>query len=296
MATVATTEIRPRSRDEAPSRGRGGARATKPVQRASAMTRGSTTMSAIGQQPVADLEGKAFENLLRVGGPGAQLPVACLRIADRDLVICDGAGVVLYTLQLTATTASWQQRAVSYPPEAELRQLREHPHWAERARDLALTSTDAHVSRVAVGVVAAEARGAQELGELFEGEESVYRLSEAASALLQSSGKQAAKSGRLLMADVERARYPSHVPLRRLQGALAEELAFGHSVAAICSRSPWFSESAEERKVRTLLCLRLGIQGTFSRHGLQRYSRVATTETAELLCEALDLAPERVGL
>ena len=166
---------------------------------------------------------------MRVGGPEAPLPIACLRVRDRDLVICDGAGIALYALHMTASTAGWEQRTISYPPEAELRALREHPNWTRRARRLCLTSAQARACRVPVGVVAAEARAAQELGDLYDGEEAILRLSEAAAAILQSSGKQAAKAGRLLMADIERARRPSHVPLYRLQGALAEELALGHS-------------------------------------------------------------------
>jgi hypothetical protein len=251
---------------------------------------------AIGGQPVADLEALPFAHLSRVGGPEAPPPVACLRVRGRDLVICDGGGVVLYALRMTASTAGWEQRTVSYPSAAELRALSEHPDWARRARRLCLTLAQARTCRVPVGVVAAEARAAQELGGLHGGEEAILWLSESAAALLQASGKQAAKAGRLLMADVERARRPSHVPLYRLQGALAEELALGRSVAAICSRSPGFSDSTDEGKVTSLLCRRLGLQGTRDAHKRLRYSRVASAETAVLLCEALDLAPEQVGL
>jgi hypothetical protein len=256
----------------------------------------STSAVAIGAEPLADLEGMPLERLIRTGGPEAPLPVAWLRVRDRDLVICDGAGIALYTLRLTATTAGWEQRTISYPPAAELRALREHPNWARRARRLCLTSAHSRACRVPVGVVAAEARAASELGELYDGEEAVLRLSEAAAAILQSSGKVAAKAGRLLMADIERARRPSHVPLYRLQGALAEELALGHSVGAICSRSPGFSDSPDESKVTSLLCRRLGLLGTRDARKRLRYARVACAETAVLLCEALDLAPEQVGL
>jgi hypothetical protein len=256
----------------------------------------STGAVAIGVEPLADLEGLPLEHLLAVGGPEAPAPVVWLRVRERDLVICDGAGLVHYTLRLSSTTATWEQRTLSYPPAAELRALRGNPSWARRARRLCLTSAQARVCRVPVGVVAAEARAAEALGDLHDGEEGVLRLSEAAAAILQSSGKEAAKAGRLLRADVERARRPSHVPLYRLQSALAEELALGHSVGAICSRSPGFSDSADESKVTSLLCRRLGLQGTRDTHKRLRYARVASSETAVLLCEALDLAPEQVGL
>jgi len=256
----------------------------------------STSAVVIGGEPVTGLEGAAFEHLARVGGPEAPSPLAWLRVRDRDLVICDGAGVVLYSLRIASTTAGWEQRAVSYPPALVLRALREHPNWARQARRLCLTSAQARACRVPVGVVAAEARAAEDLGALYDGEEAVYRLSEAAGALLQGCGKQAAKAGRTFMADVGRARRPSHVPLYRLQGALAEELALGRSAAAICSRSPGFSDSTEESKVTVLLCRRLGLQGTRDCQKRLRYSRVVTADTAELLCQALDIAPEQVGL
>ena len=256
----------------------------------------STSAVTIGPQRVSDLDGALLERLLAVGGPEAPLPLAALRVRERDLVICDGAGVALYSLCLSSRTAGWEQRTLSYPPALELRALREHPHWARRARRLCLTSEQARACRVRVGVVAAEARAAEELGELDDGEEAIYRLSEAAAALLQSSGKEAARAGRIFIADVERARHPSHVPLRRLQGAFAEELALGRSLAAICSRSPRFSDCAEESKLVGLLCRRLGLQGARDCHKRLRYSRVAQAEVAELLCEALDLAPEQVGL
>jgi hypothetical protein len=251
---------------------------------------------AFGGAPVADLEGATLEHLLRVGGPAALEPLAHLRVPSRDLVVCDGAGVALYSLRITPATVGWEQRALAYPPVPVLRALREHRDWARRARRLCLHSAQARVCRVSVGVVAAEARGVEDLGDLHDGEEAVYRLSEAAAALLQCSGKQAAKAGRIFMADVDRARRPSHVPLHRLQRALAEELALGHSLAAICSRSPGFSDSVEESKVTSLLGRRLGLQGTRDLHKRLRFARVACADTAELLCEALDIAPEQVGL
>lgn len=276
----------------------GGVSPASVVQGSSAMAQRceSTSAVAIGTEPLADLEGMPREHLLRAAGPEAPVPLARLRVRDRDLVICDGAGVALYILLLTATTAAWEQRTISYPPAAELRALREYPGWARQARRLCLTSARARVCRVPVGVVVAEARAAEEVAELDDGEEGVLRLSEAAAAILRSSGKWAARAGRLLMADIERARRPSHVPLRRLQGALAEELALGHSMAAICSRSPRFSDSPDESKVTSLLCRRLGLQGTRDARGRLRYARVASAENAELLCEALDIAPEQVGL
>jgi hypothetical protein len=86
------------------------------------------------------------------------------------------------------------------------------------------------------------------------------------------------------------------VPLHRLRGALAEELALGHSVGAICSRSSGFSDSIDESKVTSLLSRRLGLLGTRDTHKRLRYARVASSETAVLLCEAFDLAPAQVGL
>jgi hypothetical protein len=111
-----------------------------------------------------------------------------------------------------------------------------------------------------------------------------------------AAGKVPRKSGRLMLADVERARYPSHVPLYRLQGALAEELAFGHSLPALCSRSERFTSSCSESKVTNLLCRRLGLLGTRDARKCLRFARVAPAEVAERLCEALDLAPEEFGL
>ncbi len=243
-----------------------------------------------------DLEGEGFANLQRVGGPSAPLPVACLRLREMDLVICDGAGLALYSLQITPSTLSWEQRVIFYPPAEELRALREHPHWARWARRLCLTSAEARACRVPVGVVAAEARASEELGELGDGEEAVYRLCEAAAARHQTLGKVAAKAGRHFLAEVEKARRPSHVPLYRLQGALAEELALGHSVGALCSRSEGFSDSRDESKVTNLLCRRLGLLGHRDCNRQLRYARVAPDTSAVLLCEALDVAPEQVGL
>jgi hypothetical protein len=301
MAT-AQTVTKPRAGSDGPLPGagkdQGGADASTNVRGASPMAQRCESMSAvaIGVEPLSDLEGMSFERLLRVAGPQAPLPVACLRLRERDLVICDGAGIVLYTLHLSARTAGWEQRTICFPAEPELRALREHPSGARQARRFCRNPALARSCRVPVGVVAAEARAAEEIGDLYDGEEAIYRLSEAAAAILQSSDKQAAKAGRILLADVERARHPSHVPLYRLQGALAEELAFGHSVSAICSRSPRFTDSLDERKVTSLLCRRLGLLGTRDDRKRLRYARVASAETAEVLCEALDLAPEQVGL
>jgi len=255
----------------------------------------STSAVAIGAKPLGDLEGMAREHLVRVGRPGGPPLRAMVRVRERDLVICDGAGLALYTLRIAPRSAGWEQRTISYPPEAELRALCEHPDWARRVRRLCLTSAQARACRVPVGVVGAEARAAAERGELPEGEEAVYRLSAAAAAILQGSGKEAARAGRKLMAGVDRARHPSHVPLYRLQAALAEELALGHSLEAICSRSPGFSDS-EQNKAASLLFRRLGLMGARDCHERLRYARVAAAATAELLCEVLDLAPEQVGL
>ncbi|MBS1895495.1 MAG: hypothetical protein JST59_29700 [Actinobacteria bacterium] len=268
----------------------GGAEPPARVQGASVMTQQSEIPGTVA------VEGGPLEHLLAVGGPEAPLPLASMRIRERDLVICDGGGLAHYLLLLGDSTARWEQRTVSYPPVAGLRAIRSHPDWPRWARRLCLDSQGARACRVPVGVVAAEARAAEEAGELHDGEEAVLRLSEATAAILQSSGKEAAKAGRLLMADVDRARRPSHVPLSRLQAALAEELALGHSPAALCSRSPGFSECADESKVVSLLCRRLGLEGTRDSHGRLRYARVAGAEVAALLCEALDLAPGQVGL
>ncbi|HEY5052143.1 MAG TPA: hypothetical protein VII45_01905, partial [Solirubrobacterales bacterium] len=194
------------------------------------MASSESTISAA--RSAGDLEGEGFANLMRVGGPTAPLPLACLRLVEMDLVICDGAGLVLYSLQITPTTLSWEQRVISYPSAGE---LREQPDWARRARCLCLTSADARACRVPVGVVAAEARAVEALGGLEDGEEAVYRLCEAAAARHQTLDKVAARAGRHFLAEVEKARRPSHVPLYRLQAALAEELALGHSAAALCS-------------------------------------------------------------
>lgn len=245
--------------------------------------------------PCAGLEGEALANLRRVGAPVAPPLLASLRIRETDLVLCDGAGLALYSLRITPSTLGWEQRVVSYPPQAELRAVREHPDWPRRARGICRSSA-ARVCRVAVGVVAAEARAAEELGDLRDGEEGIYRLCEAAAARHRTLGKDAAKAGRALLADVERSRRPSHVPLRRLQGALAEELAFGHSIRALCSRSERFSGCGDEGKVASLLCRRLGLLGHRDAKRRMRYARVASAATAELLCEALDTAPEEVGL
>jgi hypothetical protein len=242
-----------------------------------------------------EIAGEALRNLRLAVGPGAPVPYARLRLAEMDLAICDGAGLALYSLRFGASAIGWEQRAIAYPAVEELRALREDRRWDRRARRACLRSPSARTARVGVGIVAAEARAAEQAGALDDGEETVYRLSEALAAHYQALGSLAAKAGRLHTADVERARRPSHVPLRRFQDALAEELALGHSAAALCSRSPRFSDSADESKVITLLCRRLGLLAHRDPKG-RRYARVAASETAERLCEALDLAPEEVEL
>ncbi|HEU5105225.1 MAG TPA: hypothetical protein VFU11_05245 [Solirubrobacterales bacterium] len=245
---------------------------------------------------MADLEDASFEHLMRVGGPEAAAPLAELRIRDRDLVICDGAGMVHYALRFTSATVGWEQRAISFPPLPVQRAMLEHPTWARRARRLCRTSPHARACRVQVGVVAAEARAADELSVLTDAEEAVLNMSEAAGAVVRSAGGDGAKAGRNFLAEVDRARRPSHVPLFRLQRILAEELALGRSVAAICSRAPGFSDSNDVSKVSNLLYRRAGLLGARDCHGRLRYPRVATADTAELLCQALDIAPEQVGL
>jgi hypothetical protein len=275
--------------------GRGGAETPAGVGMASTMgTRCDSTVSAV--PGVIDSEGEGFANLRRVGGSSAPLPLACLRLREMDLVICDGAGIALYSLQVTSSTLRWVQRVVSYPPIEDLRVLQEDPRWAWRARILCMTAADAHTCRAPLGIVAAEARAAEELGELDDGEEAVYRLCEAMAARHQASGKVAAKAGRHLLGEIEKARYPSHVPLYRLRRALAEELALGHTIEALCSRSEGFSESNDERKVGELLFRRLGLLGQLDHHRRPRYARVASCASAVLLCEALDISPEQVGL
>jgi len=273
----------------------GGASAPSTENGASDMaSRCESTMSVVGG--AGDLEGEGFDNLQRVAGPSAPAPRACLRQRDLDLVICDGAGLALYQLQMTPSTLSWEQRVISYPPAEVLQGLREHPGWSRRARHLCLASAEVRSCRVPVGVVAAEARAAEARDELEDGEEAIYRLCEAASAGHQTLGKVAARAGRHLRAEVDKARRPSHVPLHRLQKALAEELALGHSVAALCSRAEGFSDSEDESKIANLLCRRLGVLGHRDCFRQLRYGRVVTSATAELLCEALDMAPEQVGL
>lgn len=256
----------------------------------------SATVVTIGSEPSTDLDDASFEHLMRVGGPEALATLAALRVRDRDLVICDGAGIVHYSLLLTSTTVGWEQRTVAFPPSSVVQALREHPSWARRARQLCRTSEQARACRVHAGVVAAEARAAEELGLLCDAEEAILNMSEAAAAVVQSSGGDGAKAGRNFLAEVSRARHPSHVPLFRLQRILAEELALGRSVAAICSRAPGFSDSDDVSKVVNLLYRRLGLLGARDWHGKLRYPRVAAADTAELLCEALDIAPEQVGL
>jgi hypothetical protein len=256
----------------------------------------SASAVMIGPDPIADLEDASVEHLMRVGGTEAFAPLAELRIRDRDLVICDGAGLVLYSLRLTSTTVGWEQRAIAFPSLPVQWALREHTAWARRVRRLCRTSAQARTCRVPAGVVAAEARATEELCLLDDAEEAVLNLSEAAAAVVQSSGGDGAKAGRNFLAEVDRARRPSHVPLFRLQRILAEELALGRSVAAICSRAPAFSDSDDVSKVSNLLYRRLGLLGARDCHGRLRYPRVAAADTAELLCQALDIAPEQVGL
>jgi hypothetical protein len=299
MITVPTRTSRtPRVDGAACCDGGGGAAPYPAVQRAIEMAQRCESHGAvaIGMESPVGVGAGLLEHLVAVGGPAAPAPLACLRVRDRDLLVCDGSGLALYTLRLGARTAGWSQRTVSYPAPAWLRALLQRPDWPRRARRLCLEPELSRSCRVPVGVVAAEARGASERGALDDGEEAIYRLSEAAAAMLQVCGKQAAKAGRALMADVGRARRPSHVPLFAMQRALGEELALGHSPAALCSRSPGFSEAADEGKMVSLLWRRLGIEGTRDGHGCLRYARVATAPTATLLCEALDLAPGQVGL
>jgi hypothetical protein len=274
---------------------RGGAPTPSHVHRASAMT--PRCESTIAVAPGAgDPVGEVFANLQRVVGASAPHPVACLRLREMDLVVCDGAGIALYSLRVTPSTLSWEQRVISYPPAEQLRALREDPHWARRARRLCLTSAEARHCRVPVGVVAAEARAVEEIGELEDGEEALYRLCEAVAAHHQALGKLGVRAGRHFLAEIEKARRPSHVPLSRFQEALAEELALGRSVGAVCSRSEGFSNAAEESKVVNLLGRRLGLLGHDDGKGHLRFARVALGTSAVLLCEALDIAPEQVGL
>jgi hypothetical protein len=292
---ISATELAAAACPRTPDGQGGGAAAPPTVNEASDMaSRCESTMSVV--RGAGDLEGEGFDNLQRVGGPSAPAPKACLRQRDLDLVICDGAGLALYLLRITPTTLSWEQRVISYPSVEELQAVRERPDWPRRARQLCLVPADARSCRVPVGVVAAEARAAEECDELEDGEEAVYRLCEAAAARHQTLGKLAARAGRHLQVEVDKARRPSHVPLYRLQRALAEELALGHSVAALCSRAEGFSDSEDESKVTSLLCRRLGVLGHRDCFRQLRYGRVVSSSIAELLCEVLDMAPEQVGL
>src|SRR5690349_5526292 len=100
MGTVATPTAEPRRPvlDEMPHvdapRDGGGAGLAAGVRGASQMSPRceSTGAVAIGSEPVGDLEGLPREHLLRVGRPEALPSSAWLRVRDRDLVICDGAG------------------------------------------------------------------------------------------------------------------------------------------------------------------------------------------------------------
>jgi hypothetical protein len=158
-------------------------------------------------------------------------------------------------------------------------------------------ASGARVCRVPVGVVAAEARAAQVYADLSDGEEAIYRISEAAAARHLATTGWRAKPAHQLQRDVERARYPSHVPLHPFQRALAEELAFGRTLGAICSRAERFSRNGGGSNTTNELCRALGLLSRASGNGRPpRYARVVKHTLAEALCEALDMAYEEVGL
>jgi hypothetical protein len=243
-----------------------------------------------------DITGDALQALERAVGASAPPPRAALAVRERELVILSGAGLVLYSLALTPTRSGWEQRLLAFPPAPLVRELGERARWATGVRELCLRSPAARTCRVPVGVVAAEARGWEEAGEGPGLEDGVYDLSLSVAAIQRAAGARAAKAGRALAERVEQARRPSHVPLRPLQLVLAEEVAFGRSLAALCSRSEHFARAAQSGAATSALCRGLGLQGTRVGLGELRYARVAPAQLAEALCAALDMAPEEVGL
>lgn len=237
---------------------------------------------------------KALANLARVAGPDAPDLVASLRLPEMDLVVRSGAGIALYTLRWGSEALSWEQRVLAFPAEAELQLVYDSADWARRARESCF-STGARACRVSAGVVAAEARILEQHGVLPAGEASVYALSLGAASTQIAHAGSRSKPGRKMIADVKAARCPSHVPLLPLQRALAEEMALGRSLQAICSRSEHF-DPERYGSATNQFCRALGLLWTRDSTKRKRFARVAPSSLAEKLCEALDLCPQEVGL
>lgn len=235
----------------------------------------------------------ALEALSRVAGPNGSRPRACLCVRAKDLLVCSASGVALYTLRIGRTALGWEQRVLAFPPPPALQRIVECADWTRSARAALETSPEVRCCRVPVGVVAAEARSVEAQGELTDGEEGIFRLSLAAAARHRTLGFDSAKVGELMTARVEEARRPNFVPLLPFQRALAEDLALGRSLRGICSRSSHFETSASVTTDR--LCRALGLVGKRER-GQMRYARVASDVVATHLCDALDMAPEEVGI
>jgi hypothetical protein len=262
------------------------------VHPTSPMGRPGNIVASSGEQ-ASPQPGDAMEALSRVAGPNVPPPRACLRVRARDLLICSGSGVALYTLRIGPTALGWEQCVLAFPPVSNLQRIVECAGWTRSARAALEGSPVVRHCRVPVGVVAAEARSAESQGELPDGEEEIFRLSLAAAAHHRTLGRDPAKVGRLIAARVEEAQRPNFVPLLPFQCALAEDLALGRSLMGICSRSLHFETSASVTTDR--LCRALGLIGKRER-GQMRYARVASDVVATHLCDALDIAPEEVGI
>lgn len=262
------------------------------VHPTSPMGRLGNSVASSGKQ-ASSQPGDAMEALSRVVGPNVPPPRACLRVRARDLLICSGSGVALYTLRIGPTALGWEQCVLAFPPVSDLQRIVECADWARSARASLEGSPVARYCRVPVGVVAAEARSVESQGGLPDGEEGVFRLSLAVAARHRTLGREPAKAGRLMAARVEEAQRPNFVPLLPFQCALAEDLALGRSLMGVCSRSSHFETSA--RVTTDRLCRTLGLIGKRER-GQMRYARVASDVVATHLCDALDIAPEEVGI
>lgn len=253
------------------------------------------------------LGAEAHEKLERAAGAQSRGLRAELRVRAMDLTICSAAALVAYRLVVTPTRMYWQQRAVPFPGDDLLGALQSIRSWADATRRVCESagggtlavgrrrfSVNGRACRVPVGVVAAEARGCERFFDLFDGEEGVYRISLAAAAIQLASGKFAAKAGRAMIADVERSRRPSHVPLFPLQRAFAKEVASGRSIDALCSRSAGIFDRA--KSPRTELLRKLGVAATVDGGKSRRFARVVPSQLGAALCAVVDIAPEEVGL
>lgn len=241
-----------------------------------------------------------------VGRPGSPV-LAELRVRSMDLTLCSAAALAVYMLRITPTCLGWEQRLVAYPPEALVESIQHLRGWADCTRRVcglpdgrmavvgrSSFDIDLRACRVPTGVVAAEARACEEFFDVYDAEEGVYRISLAAASIHLTKGKYAAKGGRQMLADVTKARHPSHVPLYPLQRALAEEVAMGRSLDALCSRSEAFSSNGKSPAHH--LFRKMGVAGTRDCKKSVRYARVAPYKVAADLCAVVDIAPEEVGL